>query len=500
MRIVRYLSLIILSSFAVAQAFFLQVLNIGTMSPIHISQVHFFAGWNYFGGAIIRLPSTTLTLPQDIQAGTQTISCQQQLRWLYYNNQRWQRLYPLDSQTAQDLQLLDTTYEDLVITWWLYSWCTWTGVDTESIFWQITYNHNGTQTELFAWLEYVFASNSPQFTFRNSLQYFSGNPLWYIYDSAWWIGFIGGLFDEHEVVLWFIQADEPIKTIFIQSGDVTYWYGSPVITPDNTIGSTTWWQIAIQGIIAATTSITSSQIDTLLEEYDDSMVIATTTLTVADIINAQRRRMHQQCQWRSLAISIDDPDTILCIIHAEYSTTQQFDIDLSTSSYADKIIFIKNADLHLYGTMNAASAPLNIFIDNGNIVWHTNSAAVVHFDNKGNPIAAPGVSQWLFLRWNFLIDGLFIPTGWSFPRKTYIHGKLVSLHTPDTPTPTKQNHIAAKFWLGFETYISLQEVFAWRCNPSTNIASDGTSCSFAVDPYALAPLVVIDRHFPSLFF
>jgi len=48
--------------------------------------------------------------------------------------------------------------------------------------------------------------------------------------------------------------------------------------------------------------------------------------------------------------------------------------------------------------MEYASAPLNIFIDNGNIVWHTDGVTVTNFDNKGNPIAQPGVSQGLFLR------------------------------------------------------------------------------------------------------
>lgn len=84
---------------------------------------------------------------------------------------------------------------------------------------------------------------------------------------------------------------------------------------------------------------------------------------------------------------------MLCVSYPEYSTTQQFTINLNTSSYADKTIFIKNADIHLYGTMDVGSAPLDLFIDNGNIVWHTDAVAVVNFDNKGNPIALPGVSQ-----------------------------------------------------------------------------------------------------------
>lgn len=497
MRIVRYLSITALSSFAVAQAFVLQVLDIGTIIPIHISEVHFFAAGNDFGGVIVRLAPTTLDTPQEIDAGGQIISCQQQLRWLYYNNQRGQRLYPLDMQTEQYLETIDVTYEDLNMTWWLYSQCSWTGVDTASIIWQIVYAHNGTQTELFAWLQYLYNTNSRQYPLRNSLQYFSGNPLWYIYDSAGWIGFIGGLFDEHEAVLWLIQTDESIEDIFILSGDIIYGYDSPVITADNSIPWTTWWQIAIQGIIAATKNIESTQKDTLIEEYN-SMVVSATTFTAADLINKQRRRMYQQCQWRTQAISIEDSDAILCITYPEYNTTQQFTINVNTSSYADKTIFVKNADIHLYGTMEAGSDPINLFVDNGNVVWHTNGVPVVNFDNKGNPIAELGVSQWLFLRGNFFIDGLFVPTEGSFPRKTYIHGKLVSLHTPTAPTIAKQNHVNTKFWPGFQTYISLQEVFAWRCNSTTNIASDTTICSSLTDPYAFAPLTVIDRYFPSI--
>lgn len=80
MRIVRYLSIITLSSFAVAQAFVLQILDIGTISPVHISEVHFFAAGNNFGGTIIRLTPMMLDIPQDIDADGQIISCESQLR------------------------------------------------------------------------------------------------------------------------------------------------------------------------------------------------------------------------------------------------------------------------------------------------------------------------------------------------------------------------------------------------------------------------------------
>gem|GEM_PF-1572130 len=84
---------------------------------------------------------------------------------------------------------------------------------------------------------------------------------------------------------------------------------------------------------------------------------------------------------------------MLCVTYPEYSTTQQFVINLNTSLYTDKTIFVKNADIHLYGTMNDTSDPLNIFIDNGNLVWHTEGTPIVNFNNKGNPIASLGVSQ-----------------------------------------------------------------------------------------------------------
>jgi len=497
MRIVRYLSIITLSSFAVAQAFVLQILDTGTLSPTAISEVHFFAAGNNFGWTILRLTPETLDIPEEIDADGQIVSCGQQLRWLYYNNQRWQRLYPLDIQTAEDLESLDSRYRSLQAIWWRYSQCEWTGVSLESIIGQIVYDYNGMQTELFAWLDYQYDTNSRQYPLRNSLQYFSSTPLWYIYDSAGGIGFVGGLFDEHEAVLLDIQVWESILTIFEEIGDYIYGHSSPIVIADNTTESTTWWQIAIQGIIAATKSINSTQTEVLIEEYN-SMVVATNTFTTADIINKKRKLMYQQCQWRTQALNIDENNTVLCVTYPEYSTTQQFVINLNTSLYTDKTIFVKNADIHLYGTMNDTSDPLNIFIDNGNLVWHTEGTPIVNFNNKGNPIASLGVSQWLFLRWNFFIDGLFVPSTGSFNRKTYIHGKVVSLHSPDTATTAKQNHIVSKFWPGFEAYISLQEAFAWRCNTATNIASDGTTCSATVDPYALSPLIFVDRIFSSI--
>jgi hypothetical protein len=94
-----------------------------------------------------------------------------------------------------------------------------------------------------------------------------------------------------------------------------------------------------------------------------------------------------------------------------------------------------------------ASAPLDLFIDNGNIVWHTDAVAVVNFDNKGNPIAQPGVSQGLFLRWNIFVDGLFVPVQDLIvcSQDLYTWKGYISPYQPDTPTTrSKQEHIASQ--------------------------------------------------------
>ena len=69
------------------------------------NDVHFAIGGNDFGGSFFRLGVKNLSGNVSVEdAQGEQISCDQQLKGLYYNNQRGQRLWPIDSDTLGSLQ------------------------------------------------------------------------------------------------------------------------------------------------------------------------------------------------------------------------------------------------------------------------------------------------------------------------------------------------------------------------------------------------------------
>jgi hypothetical protein len=91
---------------------------------------------------------------------SQTKTCSKQIKWLYYNDQRWFRLWPLDIQTLQTLQSASITwYNNLTMSGWWYTLCSWSNPD--EIYWQITHDrYNWTIFNMIAWVNYDFTNNS----------------------------------------------------------------------------------------------------------------------------------------------------------------------------------------------------------------------------------------------------------------------------------------------------------------------------------------------------
>jgi len=100
----------------------------------------------------------------------ETKICTKQVRWLYYNNQRWYRLRPLDQTTLNTLQTLTTWYTNLTMSGWWYTLCSWSIPD--EIYWQITHNrYSWTIFNMIAWVEYDFTGNTYIWSFSWTLKF-----------------------------------------------------------------------------------------------------------------------------------------------------------------------------------------------------------------------------------------------------------------------------------------------------------------------------------------
>jgi len=135
---------------------------------------------NNFGGTLFWHSIINLSSLETISLNGSTKDCKQQIRWLYYNNQRWLRIWPLDESSLDVLTWIDSSYEKLNMTWWLYIWC---DDDYESIYWNITYDWSGEIFELIAGVDYDFADNQYINIYSGSLKFVNWEAIWYIYDS-----------------------------------------------------------------------------------------------------------------------------------------------------------------------------------------------------------------------------------------------------------------------------------------------------------------------------
>jgi hypothetical protein len=489
MRISQILWLLTLWLFATAQALVLTLTNTTGIQPIYISEVHFFAVGNDFPGAIVWLQSNPLPTPQIVSVATDSIECGTQIRGVYYNSQRWKRLFPLDNQTKALLTSINPNYNAVTIVGWLYTDCSGGSIQSGSIVWQVTIDIDGLQSYILAGIEPTLYNNSYMASFRNSVQYLDNMPLGYIYDSYGGIWFIWGVYNKHEVTIEYISNEVSIQDMFILSGNKAYdTQNNPVIDWDNNSWSnniSSIISIMVQWTIATTARNTAQT--TILEQQSQWLVLPTTSFTAADITNKLRRRATQLCQWRQIAIDITNIWEVLCF-------NTDVVIDLEEDFYANKVIIVKNANVILQWSMDSTSPSLDIFVDNGNIVW--NMSSPIGFDTQWQPTNNNPVAYGVLLKWNIFIDGLFIPgDSSSFTHKTYIHGKLFSLHSPSTPSSGQEMHISQKFGPQYLPFMNMLDVFARRCNTVTQIGSDWLLC--LSHSYQSAPFILIDRNYNS---
>ncbi len=484
---------------ATAQALIVSVTTATTVEVTAISDIHFLTPGNNFPGIFVRSEQQELIDPQEIVLDEASVFCNKQVRWLYYNSQRWQRLYPIDPQTLSLIQEYDTSYDVLTITWWLFTDCSWSIIQSGTIVGQLTFTNAGQQTQLIAGIWPVYHTNNYAPFWHNSFQYVADIPIGYIYDTIGGVWFVGWSFGQHERLITDLSDSTPIVDLVSVDGDSYSIYGEELLmaSSDTTEDEEEWVSIMLQGIVGNTTNITTTQSQDI-QENTAWLFLQPTSFTAADIVNTLRRKSRQLCQWQTIATTILPSSTVVCAIYESYNPSQTLTIDVATNQHANKTIIVKNANVELIGAMTASSDPLHIFIDNGNIIRDTNETDLVAIDTYWESITEDAVTQWILLKGNILLDGLMLPASWeSFRHKTYLHGKLLSLHSPTDPSTEKITHITRKFGPGYEWFIWLDTVFGWRCDSDTNIWTDGSDCESAIDPYASAPFILIDKQYHS---
>jgi hypothetical protein len=227
--------------------------------------VHFADNWNDFGGFLYfsdwiwgALSSdNTEMYTVETDSNTQIYECRNKVRWFYYNAQRWERLWPLDDKTWKNL----TGLAWLETTWWIYTVCadSWYSVALEECengiftgcsdcdynvcaamvrqkykadgYWyygSLQHNYSWMNWTLTIWVDYdtstgfisIKSGSDLDSTFVRLDNKF---PVWFIYDTNWWIGLAWCRFES------WLQPDSMKKLVdAVQSGWLAsvFWYDS----------------------------------------------------------------------------------------------------------------------------------------------------------------------------------------------------------------------------------------------------------------------------------
>ena len=512
--------------YSVSNSFLLDFTDINVESlRQRFSEVNFIGPGNDFGGAIFRLDAKNLSTWFIIEHSTgityEKKSCMTQVRGIYYNNQRGLRMRPLDTASLTMLRATSTGYFDLQMTGWFFRDCTnlvW-GVgsgDIYSIFGYIEYTLSGDSSaitsSLAAGVKLNYPANAMMTWLTNNFQYFNNTtPLWYIYDSNGGIGFVWGkLLGNDNLITFLNTGDNSINDAFIISG-ITIVSTNPWSTGRDFIASwidtaqDTLWKLLIQWTVGLSKSINSQQRLSLLGNPEKRTVIyGGTEINSSTILNLARKNAQNLCRgkaWNTEPLT-ELPAVNGNIICIKDSPNLTINLNTDGMKYQNKTLVLQNnSNVTLTGTMQNGYGPVEIFIDQGNLFINTNAVPpYVRFNVDWFPVSSSWITQWMYLKGNFIIYGLIIGTGGGgmtgFNHKLHIEGKVVSLNSPSEPSQGRKDQVNALFGTGtYEHRINLENTFIWTCAFSGS-GSDGTPCSTWWIT-SLVPFVILNGNFPG---
>lgn len=455
------------------------------------SMVHFMAPGNNFWWSIFRLPTKSVS-PILITIGSEgdAKTCTKQVRGIYFNSQRGKRLRPLDVDTLQLLKDQNSSYDNLILSWWLYTTCD--SGHNYGIFGKIDYDRWTITTHIVAGTKLQYNQNKIIVDMANSFQYFDNKvPMWYIYDSYGGIGYVGGLLSGHENLINYLNSGWSIQSWFVYSWDSIIGNNTgreTEITSGNT-AMETMRNLIIQGSVGLSKIMEQSERISFLGNTTKKTIIYNgSDINSSTVINFAKQKAQQLCQGKQFNQPLSSPGPISC-----YDTG--ITIDLSAGQYENKTIIVKNGNVILEGGMTENSPSLDLFIDKG-ILYLPDYIIATDFDTQGFP-TTNGVNSWLYLKWNFIINGLMM--GWGineFAHKLHLQGKITILNTPTIPTQARIDQITNLLGTtDYQSYINLQNVFTRTCGLN-GIGSDGVSCA-SNNVISWIPLIILNGNYPS---
>lgn len=478
------------------------------------SWIHFTSLWNDFGGGVFwEVWSTSTTNTVTISLDGVDKCWTQQVKWLYYNNARGARLWPLDQDTLNTLKATNSSYDNLSMEGWFYRDCSANG-DVKIVYWYIKYTLGGDESSLIAGVKLDYDKNEYKPEFAKNLQYFNNNtPLGYIWDSYGGIWFLWGK------LAWTWCADllEYLNTWSIQNAfhldtdwvvQLNGWFTNNCTRTPSNGKSTDMWNLLIQWNTILSTTVSSWEKTALLWALEEKTVLLSSSdINSSTVMNAAKKNAGSLCRWKTLLNNTDghiinDDATnndVLC-----YENAPNLVLNLADWTYEGKTIIVNSWNINLIGTMEKDAPAMDMFVDR----WSVYLKALVGgefstFNIQWFPTTISGdiKNEWRFLKGNFVINWLLLwgepGTISSITNKLHVYGKFVSLNTPLTVNTWREEQI--EDILGSNAYlnrISFKNSLTWTCKHDGKWTDWSEHC-WSDSAITSIPFVVLDWNFAS---
>lgn len=141
--------------------------------------------WMYLPRSIESLSSPEAVA---LTSGGGTGLCYGKLRGLYYNNERWERLRPIDPDTLLGLEIIYPSYSGMQITGGLFTNCIGLWATSWNVYGQVTITYRNGFYYLMAGTTYNFSANIHGTQATGSLELIGNSLSGYIWDSYGGIG------------------------------------------------------------------------------------------------------------------------------------------------------------------------------------------------------------------------------------------------------------------------------------------------------------------------
>ena len=497
------------------------------------STVHFNVWGNDFGGGFFWTEAKALATPQEVTANGERLRCSAQIRGFYYNSQRGERLWPLDTDSQGDLARIQSSYNpsQLTINWGFYTNCQKEQAGklipengdgrTNSlygIYGRITHTYKEREYSIYAGLLNNLQQNElPTAELRCNFQRIDNQyPFGYIYDKAGGIALVGAYVKSENLAqvndfhksfteklsktkcvndFYSLREDpnNPEKTI-PKTDDPILWPKDNTLIFGNGNALETMMNLGIRGIVGLSSQVLGQK--GIEGNTKQTSLLVSTTENISNIINIANKRAESLCRnrWGSLNPKGD----VICAKNGD---------SIDPKTYAGKTIIIQQGDLTLNNYMETTNQPITILL----MKWDLklpNTNANQTFLGNGYP-DKNGIIKANFLKGNFIINGLIQGDSNSnneIQRKLIVHWKIASFNTLNTPTNEAHTNIT-KIGINLNKKIRLSEIFTWKCNRKEGIDLDGNPCGkltegqdpnkdFLVDK----SFGLIDMYFPSKLF